>query len=308
MSKRSGWFRESKRHSLSAKGVKTGRKSRIRNIKTIDPHGDFDRDRVPNKWDCDPCDPKKHWTGEKSKSKIPYEVPGDIYYDATTGTFIMLKNIDDEYAYFSIASRTYNDLRVPTTLKEKMRHGKIILDDDGVSPNNYMPIEEFNKYISDGTLFNVDEHGEASEIHKVPNIAFDEEGWYIRTEFNEDPSGIIGKGDRFYRSESKIQKEKEIPMTESESHFEDTPAEIVDIGKSGTRYTGFAAKDMMRKIQRSNLSLHMGSFKNRKEAEKFIEESTGKNRKSAHMGPMDYRIVEAGNEFEVYMEPVEFEK
>lgn len=60
-----GWFRQSKRHSLAARGIKTGRSHRktvtisknVTNKQWLE--GDFDKDGVKNKDDCYPLDPDR---------------------------------------------------------------------------------------------------------------------------------------------------------------------------------------------------------------------------------------------------------
>jgi vacuolar-type H+-ATPase subunit I/STV1 len=64
--KKTGWFSESKRHSLASQGIKTGRKtqresyaSEIAKLKRDKPFVDTDKDGVVNRFDCDPLNKNK---------------------------------------------------------------------------------------------------------------------------------------------------------------------------------------------------------------------------------------------------------
>lgn len=52
-----GWYGESRRHSLARKGIKTSTKRS--DIIMKKPYGDYDKDGVINKLDCDPVNPKE---------------------------------------------------------------------------------------------------------------------------------------------------------------------------------------------------------------------------------------------------------
>jgi len=110
-----GWFKQSRRHSLARKRIKTGRKHYVKVPMNITKKqwlkGDFDKDKVPNYKDCRPLDPKRHmvWDVEGAKAegyKIDYMTPEE--YIRKTG----LDPKDKEYfkKYYDVEEEKEKDL------------------------------------------------------------------------------------------------------------------------------------------------------------------------------------------------------
>lgn len=75
MSRGRGWYRESRRHSLAAKGIKTARKQ----PRTYISHTlDTDKDGVPDYLDCDPNDPARQDT-RLNKKQVQMVLSRPVY-------------------------------------------------------------------------------------------------------------------------------------------------------------------------------------------------------------------------------------
>lgn len=137
MPRRTGWFGESRRHAMSAKGIKTAQK--LKNLHKIKMK-DSDKDGVPDVMDCAPFDKKKQHMitsikgTDEEKARLVYELRQQLMelgYDAEVfrkGAGISLGQVrlNDE----RILERGYN------VNQFSGRRGRYLTWDDWVEVNN----------------------------------------------------------------------------------------------------------------------------------------------------------------------------
>ena len=80
-----------------------------------------------------------------------------------------------------------------------------------------MSDDEFKEKVASGRLILIDKTGEASEIHRIEGITFDEEGYKSPIDYTHVEKDVFHPTETMYiRSEKSIQDGKEIPTLESE--------------------------------------------------------------------------------------------
>ena len=248
-----GWKGESKRHSLASKGIVSGRKQRTP-VKTL----------------------KR--TGLKNKvEKDPYEMPGMVYYLPKEDKFVQYRDTKGNYAYFGPASTSYNDAKESLTItkevesKDDMRRRKYLeaigmegeLRPDALrkteiavnkdtSDGYWMSERERKRLIEEGDLIPIDVEGEASDIHKVPNIKFDEEGYKTNNDFTFRDIDTIYEDDAYHTDEDSLHESKQIPITESEWDYNYKKDYFYrDVGDCRDAKTKHEAEDMTRRTVRN---------------------------------------------------------
>ena len=144
-----GWRKESKRHSLASKGIKTTKikgkdyyliPKNITNKQWL--HGDFDNDGVKNKDDCYPLDPKRHMSwdmeaAEREGAPIEYMTPDE--YLRKTG--MERKNNPDYYdkyfeKYYDSEENKSRDIKHLGELIDDPNK-KVFLPNVGDSPSDH---------------------------------------------------------------------------------------------------------------------------------------------------------------------------